>query len=289
VVVALLAGQAVELEKALDVVLLHGPAVGAAGEALDHLAGGLLFLAVGLRDHEPVVRRRVLRRLRRAGHLDVLDRHGGERLRIGLRVRFRIGLGVEDGGDAVVAGLDAVGELEARQRGFLNSKVFTTLSSILTTSLKGLPSVFWRTGPHGESVLGGLEGVEVAERLAAGRDGVGAVDPLAQARQGEQLGVVEAPAIGRLGRQHLEHLARDRLGGVEVLFEQERRQREDVADVVEAIADVVGGEVVGGLHLHAEQIAHGVVVLDAIEPPQREPAGVALLRAVGSAKLLVEE
>ena len=70
-----------------------------------------------------------------------------------------------------------------------------------------------------------------------------------------------------------EHL----LGGGEILLQQHRRHREDIPDVVEAVARVVGGKVIGGAEVHADEVADGVVVFRAIEPAQRDAAGVGLL------------
>ena len=42
--------------------------------------------------------------------------------------------------------------------------------------------------------------------------------------------------------------------------------REHVADVVEAVADVVAGKVGGGLEIDADQVADRVVVFGAVEP-----------------------
>ena len=62
---------------------------------------------------------------------------------------------------------------------------------------------------------------------------------------------------------------------------QHRRERQHVADVVEAVADVVGGEVLGGLEIDADEVADGVVVLGAVEPADGDAAGVGLGVAVG--------
>ena len=54
------------------------------------------------------------------------------------------------------------------------------------------------------------------------------------------------------------------VGRGEVIFHQERGERQDVADVVEPIADVVGGKSSAG-GIDAQQIANRVVVLGAVE------------------------
>ncbi len=72
----------------------------------------------------------------------------------------------------------------------------------------------------------------------------------------------------------------DFFGGGEVLFHEDRRHGEHVADVVEAVADVVGGEVVGRVEGDADEVADGVVVFGAVEAADGDPAGV--LGAVGA-------
>ena len=86
-------------------------------------------------------------------------------------------------------------------------------------------------------------------------------------------GVVRAPAHvageqGRLGGERLaeDGDAREALRRGDVLLHQQRRDRQHVADVVEAVARVVDGELVGGAAVDAEQAADRVVVLDPVEP-----------------------
>ncbi len=67
----------------------------------------------------------------------------------------------------------------------------------------------------------------------------------------------------------------DALGRLGVLLEEERRHREHVADPVEAVADVVGGEAVARAVVHEEQVADRVPVLEAVQPSQRHASGVA--------------
>ena len=74
--------------------------------------------------------------------------------------------------------------------------------------------------------------------------------------------IAHESAVGDLGRR------------VKILLHQQRRQRQHVADVVEAIADVVGGKIVGGLELDGQQIANRVGILGPVEPPQRHVARI---------------
>src|SRR5262249_51480722 len=66
------------------------------------------------------------------------------------------------------------------------------------------------------------------------------------------------------------------------------RQREHVADVVEAIAHVVGGKILGGLELNTHQVANRVVVLGAIEPADGDPAWIALEAAIDGEERAIE-
>ena len=75
-------------------------------------------------------------------------------------------------------------------------------------------------------------------------------------------------------RSDLQGRGEDLVGRGHVLFEQDRLEGEHVADVVETVADVVGGELLGGLEVHAAEVADGVVVLGAVEPPDGDAAGV---------------
>ena len=64
------------------------------------------------------------------------------------------------------------------------------------------------------------------------------------------------------------------VGGGDVFLHQQRRDREHVADVVEAVAGVVGGEDVLGVEFHAEQVVNRVLVFGAVQPADGHAAGV---------------
>ena len=72
----------------------------------------------------------------------------------------------------------------------------------------------------------------------------------------------------------------DRLGGRQVFLQKQRRHRQHVADVVEAVTDVVVGEVGGRFEVDANQVADRIVVLDPVEPANRDAAVVARAGAV---------
>ncbi len=63
-----------------------------------------------------------------------------------------------------------------------------------------------------------------------------------------------------------------------VAFQQGRRYAQDVGDVVEAAAGIVGRQQRGGVDIHCEQVADGVGVLAAIHAMQRRTAGVGIRR-----------
>ncbi len=79
---------------------------------------------------------------------------------------------------------------------------------------------------------------------------------------------------GRDGARAEHRCARHALGRHHVPLGQERRQRQHVADVVEAVPEVVLREVVGRLQIEREQVADRVVVLGAVQAPDRDPPGV---------------
>ena len=70
----------------------------------------------------------------------------------------------------------------------------------------------------------------------------------------------------------------DRLGRLDVLFQQQRRDREHVADIVEPVARVVGRKFLVGAEVDPHQVADRVAVLDPVEPAQRDPARVGIVR-----------
>ena len=75
-------------------------------------------------------------------------------------------------------------------------------------------------------------------------------------------------------RRPEEREARDPLGRGDVLLHQRGRERQHVADVVEAVAGVVLGKVVGRPDVHAEQVPDRVVVFGAIEAASRHTARI---------------
>ena len=80
----------------------------------------------------------------------------------------------------------------------------------------------------------------------------------------------------------------DRLGGGQVLLQQQRRERQHVADVVEPVTDVIVGEVGRGLEVDADEIADRVVILGPVEPADRDAAVIARPGAVAPAEHVVD-
>ncbi len=67
---------------------------------------------------------------------------------------------------------------------------------------------------------------------------------------------------------------------IQILLEQHRRHRQRIADVVESISALVVGKVVGRPDVDAQQIAHRVVVLGAVEAAGRDASRIRLGRAI---------
>ena len=102
-------------------------------------------------------------------------------------------------------------------------------------------------GPDREGRLAEGQGDRVGRRVHDPRPGLG--------RSGAAASIARSAAVRYFST---------RIGG----------HREDVADVVEAVADVVGREVVGRAEVEADQVADRVVVLGPIEPADRHAARV---------------
>ncbi len=79
---------------------------------------------------------------------------------------------------------------------------------------------------------------------------------------------------GGLGRIDHHGAGGDAFRGVQVSLQMHRGDAEDVADVVEAVADVVGGEILGRVVVDVEEVPDGVVVFGAVEATGGDPAGV---------------
>ena len=79
---------------------------------------------------------------------------------------------------------------------------------------------------------------------------------------------------GRRQRRVAERPAADLRRGQNVALQQHGRYRQDVADVVEAVARLVSRQQRPPVHLQRQQVADGVGVLRPVQPLDRRPAGV---------------
>ena len=75
-------------------------------------------------------------------------------------------------------------------------------------------------------------------------------------------------------RRHGDRPLHHGLGRGEVPLEEQRGQRQRVADGVEAVGDLVARKILGRVEVDAEQVADGVEILLTIETPHRNPAGI---------------
>ena len=78
------------------------------------------------------------------------------------------------------------------------------------------------------------------------------------------------------------------LAAVEVLLQQQRGERQHVADVVEPVPGVVRRELGGGVVVDADQVADRVAILDPVEPADRDAAGVGVFGSIPSAPYLIQ-
>jgi len=124
-----------------------------------------------------------------------------------------------------------------------------------------------------------------------------------RAREGRRRVEVALLAVALAAGQHLDHrearafelgrLGRHRLGGDGLADGQEAlevdgRERQHVADVVEAVARVVGREVGGEILLEEAEVADRVVEFDAVEAADGHVAGVGLRLGDGAGEELVD-
>ena len=119
-----------------------------------------------------------------------------------------------------------------------------------------------------------------ASRLEFRRDGAGAGEGVNAKQRGPggagRLEIVTATGLlerlGGIGGG--QRCGGDSLGRGEILFDEQRRDGEDVADVVEAMADIVGWKIFGGSEFDTEQIANRIVVFDAVESADGDSARI---------------
>jgi hypothetical protein len=71
------------------------------------------------------------------------------------------------------------------------------------------------------------------------------------------------------------------ISAASIIFHQHRRNGQDVRDVVETVARVVGGEIFFGAEIHGQQIANGVRIFAAVEAARRDVPRIRFDVAVG--------
>src|SRR5262249_46187172 len=73
----------------------------------------------------------------------------------------------------------------------------------------------------------------------------------------------------------------------QVLFDQDRGNRENVPDIVKAISGIIYRKIVGGSKVNSQEVPHRVVVFSPVETPHGDPSRIRLVTSVVSFDLLV--
>ncbi len=284
--IAVIAGHGVEGGNAVDFGGGNGAAEGAAGEAVDDRAGVGVGVAGGAAIEEnAAVGLGIGLDGDGADDFDVVD----EEVAVALGGDVVVDIG---GGQFVVAGGD--GELDVVILGF-------ALDGVNVEDLDGLAiEANFQAGSVGAGLL--AEGAGAEDVLAGGGEVVGEID-FAFFVQGEGEAAVGLAALGgggeffgfdaffgpiEDGTAFADGGAEDFFGGGEVFFEEDGREGEDVAYVVEAMAHVVDGEIVGRFELDADEVTDGVVVFGAVEPANGDAAGIGVF-GVDAKNLALDE
>ena len=288
-------GEVEEPQQAVEFLGLHGAAIRAAREVGDDLArDGGPRLRGGLADHDAAIGlgtlgRRGLRRgvVERADEFEIFDDEIAVAV-LGIRI-----LGVEiivdeRGGEFLVARRELHLEIINLRRALdgLHVEHFHRLAIETKFHPRGIGAGLLAERFRAQNEFTSLgdfdrraEFALSVQRLAVVAEGA-AVRGRRKFRGGEMF---RRRGISRAGREGgLENF----LGGGGVFLEQHGRQRQRVADVVEAVAGIVGGKIIGGLELHADEIADGVVVLGAVQAANRDAARIGL-RAIHRENLAV--
>jgi hypothetical protein len=71
---------------------------------------------------------------------------------------------------------------------------------------------------------------------------------------------------------------RDDFGSLHVFLQEHRRDGQDIADVIEPVAGIVGRQLVFDFEIVAHQVPDGVPIFHAIEPAQGHAPGVGIGR-----------
>ena len=73
----------------------------------------------------------------------------------------------------------------------------------------------------------------------------------------------------------------DSVSGIQIAFHQNRRQAQDVSDIVKSVSNVIGGKFAGGVKVHADEISDRVFVFEPIEPSHRHTPCLRLGVSIG--------
>lgn len=82
---------------------------------------------------------------------------------------------------------------------------------------------------------------------------------------------------GDVGAFSVDRFGDDFAGGVQVFLHEERREGEDIADVIEAVSGIVGGKGVGGVEVDAGEVSDSVLVFGAVEAPDGDATGIGVI------------
>jgi hypothetical protein len=312
---AILMAAPIELHQARQIAVAQLPTEGAAAERRHDAAGTgfLVGFARGLVAPKPGGRRRTTRKhlpparriagaggversgdreaieVRPAGHVDGVDRAAGERLQL----PRRLGDATDPAhGDHVRPRLQrhahaqATVDFVAGDGGVGEVRLVILLAAEIDQQ-------------HAAAVDGelGLVGeLEAAHRAEVGAKELGADDVFAVERQrhpgqtaaeGADRHAIDLrvlrpvlPDDERLvagNDRRIAHRQRAQpAGGVEITLEEQGRRAQQVGDVVEPVAGLVGRQERHWIDLEIEQVANGVGVLDAVEPVHHRPPRVRL-------------
>ena len=131
-------------------------------------------------------------------------------------------------------------------------------------------------GDGAQHVIGAFREVVVHARLGVGGgqgSGLATIAALADvdhAPRPELRGFQEIVGVLERG---VGHMLRCR----DVFLHQQGRNGKHIADVVEAVPDIVVGKLVGRMNVHAAQVTDGVIVLGPVQAAQGDMAGIVQL------------
>ena len=137
------------------------------------------------------------------------------------------------------------------------------------THFGGLVPCLIRRGPHPHDVFAG------GSHLGTHRDSpVGGQYSVRPAVSSSLQILCLVAALERDRFRGADRLVHDPLRCGQIFFEQDRRYRKDVTDIVKSIPGIVRREISRRLEADADQIAYRVIVLLPVEPADRNPSRI---------------